>query len=106
MAATPAWAVASSLVRTTRTLYLRSGGGAFLLLLPADAAAGSVRARTARADPTTLHPLPCELRIRASLLPGASPDSPLGAAPAPAWPRVFWIACLVALATSLGRDRT
>src|SRR4051794_10863542 len=76
MAATPAWAVASSLVRTTRTLYLRSGGGAFLLLLPADAAAGSVRARTARADPATLHHLPCELRIRASLLPGASPDSP------------------------------
>src|SRR3954447_3080476 len=76
MAATPACAVASSLVLTTRTLYLRSGGGAFLLLLPADAAAGSVRARTARADPTTLHHLPCELRIRASLLPGASPDSP------------------------------
>src|SRR4051794_28963983 len=69
MAATPACAVASSLVLTTRTLYLRSGGGAFLLWLPADAAAGSVRARTARADPTTLVHLTLD-RIRASSSPG------------------------------------
>src|SRR3954452_11810447 len=69
MAATPACAVASSLVLTTRALYLRWGGGAFLLWLPADAAAGSVRARTARADPTTLVHLTLD-RIRASSSPG------------------------------------
>src|SRR4051812_29307877 len=90
MAATPAWVVASLLVVTTKTLYLRSGGGAFLLLLPADAAAGSVRARTARADPTTLVHLTLD-RIRAASSPGIPGLLGCGtvASGAP-----LWLACL------------